>query len=175
MKLAHLRSIIAASVSRVNQMQASCCQILALLLTPAQFKFKGRSLRRIKLVIDERISDFISRAAKFSGSAANRAVKHYVGSRLHFLAADIVSQVCLRREFGCDANDRGAHGFYSNIKNAVPLAEQVPIFPEVSGMLHAFTKIALIKSLLIPKSSDTEGLERVMRVSLVRSGSSRTG
>jgi hypothetical protein len=88
---------------------------------------------------------------------------------VQYLTTDIISHLCFGEPFGFTKFHTDVHGFIATLESRLPIVENFSVITELNTVLSLLSYIPAIKRLMLPQTTDSDGLGRILGVSKISS------
>lgn len=85
-----------------------------------------------------------------------------IGQKIQFLTVDIITRLCLGDAIGCTRNDRDMYGLLETFEVGNRVVQYLSVFVELNTLLFSLSRIPVLRSVLFPGVTDSQGVGRLM-------------
>ena len=124
--------------------------------------FSGRGVEDAEPIVDHFLKKWIAQIDQHWASEPGTTKAFNIGRRIEYLTVDIISRICLGKEFGCIEEDCDQFGFLKAVEVGTKASLPTSIFQELQTFYQVITKIPVFHRLIVPSRCDTSGVGRVM-------------
>lgn len=127
-------------------------------------QFTGTSVAAMEPIIDQLLLNWLDTLRKRFSTPEK--VHCDIGKKIQFLTVDIITKICLGDEIGCVKNDKDMHRLLETVEVGNKACQYFSVFLELNYLLFQLARIPFLRSIIFPKSSDSNGVGRLMGVGL---------
>lgn len=127
-------------------------------------QYNSKTISFMEPMIDEQIIGWLQRVDRDFVSEPGKFSPFDIGKRIQFLTVDIITKLCLGEALGCVANDKDMHDFLATVQRGNAVCQHFSVLLELNSMIYYLTKIPILSSLIVPKTTDQSGVGRIMGV-----------
>ena len=124
--------------------------------------FSGRGVEDAEPIVDHFLQNWIAQISEQWASEPGTTKPFNIGRRIEYLTVDIISRICLGKEFGCVESDEDKFGFLQAVEVGTKASLPTSIFQELQTFYQLLTRIPLFHRLIVPSKCDKSGVGRVM-------------
>ena len=126
--------------------------------------FSGRGIDSIEGTVDKYMKIWVNHIASNWTSEPGVTKPFNVGAQIEYLTVDIISQMCLGRDFGYIEADRDILGFMHAVEVGMIANLQFSVLHELQALYRLLTRVPGLRRVLVPHREDKSGLGRMMGV-----------